>query len=230
MRKVPMILIAVAFLFVATTGAFAEKTCCPKSQDGTIELFNGKCLQGWKCHNVDDVPMADVWSVEDGLLTTKGTPFGYLYTCKSFTNFKLTIVWRWKPDVDPSNCGVLLRMADKPVSFLTTCVEAQLKHGSVGDLWAFYGAKCTADERVRTIKDHKALGDFCGVGKAKDAEKKPGEWNVYEITVNQGDITVVLNGEEVNAATGLDVKAGPVGLQSEGGPIQFKRVALTPMK
>lgn len=230
MRKITMILIAAAFLFAAATGVYAADKCCEKVKDGTIELFNGKCLNGWKCHNVDDAPMTDVWSVEDGLLTTVGKPFGYLYSYKSFTNYKLVVEWRWKPGSDPSNSGVLLRMADKPISFLTTCVEAQLQHGSVGDIWGFYGAKCTADERVRTVKGHKKLGDFGGVGKIKDAEKEPGQWNVYEITLNQGDLTIVLNGEKVNAATGLDVKAGPIGLQSEGGPIQFKRVSLTPIK
>ena len=35
------------------------------------------------------------------------------------------------------------------------------------------------------------------------------------------------NGEKVNEATGLDVVAGTIGLQSEGGEIHFRTVELT---
>jgi len=227
------LVLPVAMVTILSVGPFAsaEKTCCPKAAAAkTLELFNGKCLGGWQCHNVENKPMEEVWSVKDGILETTGQPFGYLYTKKSYTNYKLVVEWRWKPGVDPSNCGVLLRMADKPISFLTTCVEAQLKQGSVGDIWGFYGAKCEgAEDRMRVIKDHKLLGDFSGVGKIKDAEKEPGEWNTYEITLNQGDLSIVLNGEKVNEATGLEVKAGPIGVQSEGGPIQFRKIELTPI-
>ena len=41
-------------------------------------------------------------------------------------------------------------------------------------------------------------------------------------------IDVVLNGMLVNQATGCDVRPGKIGLQSEGGVIHFRTVALTP--
>jgi len=68
------------------------------------------------------------------------------------------------------------------------------------------------------------------VSKAKDAEKKPGEWNKAQVTVDGGTITVVVNGEEVNKATDCDVIAGHIGLQSEGGEVHFRNVRLTPIK
>ncbi len=80
------------------------------------------------------------------------------------------------------------------------------------------------------IKDHDPLGTFVGVGKIKANEKKPGEWNKYEITVDGGTITVVVNGEEVNRATDCDVVAGRIGLQSEGGEIHFRTVKLIPLE
>lgn len=197
----------------------------------TIALFDGESLEGWRIHHVDEAPEEPLWYVEDGALITRGAPFGYIHTEDSFENFELVIEWRWPEGVEPSNSGVLLRIADKPVNFLTRCVEAQLAHGNVGDIWAFFGASVNgAEDRFNTVEDHDALGDFNGVKKIKDAEKAPGEWNRYEITLEDDELTVVLNDELVNKATELDVLAGPIGLQSEGGPIAFREIALTPIE
>ncbi len=107
------------------------------------------------------------------------------------------------------------------------CVEAQLKHENAGDLWAFFGANITGDAaRLQEIKDHKDLGNFKGVKKTKAAEKAPGEWNRYEIKVSGGNIELKVNGETVNQASGLDVLAGPIGLQSEGAEIHFRNIEL----
>ena len=196
-----------------------------------IELFNGKSLEGWDCFLVDpDVKMEDVWSVKDGVLVCKGEPLGYLFTKNQYTNYKLIVEWRWAPGGEPGNSGVLLRVDGDAVSFLPKCVEAQLKSGSAGDIWGFYGAKVEGDqERMRVIKDHDPLGDFAGVGKIKDAEKEPGQWNKYEITFSEGDLTLMVNGEKVNQATGCDVVQGKIGLQSEGGEIHFRTVKLIPI-
>ena len=200
--------------------------------DKAVELFNCQCLSGWDCFTIDpNVKMEDVWSVKDGILVCQGEPLGYLFTKKEFTNYKLIVEWRWAPGKEPGNSGVLLRVAGDPVSFLPKCVEAQLQSGSAGDLWAFYGAKIEGDEsRMRVIKDHKDLGDFAGLGKIKGNEKPPGEWNRYEITLNGGDLSVLINGEKVNEATGLDVVPGRIGLQSEGGEIHFRTVKLVPIE
>ena len=40
---------------------------------------------------------------------------------------------------------------------------------------------------------------------------------------------VWINGKLVNDADGVDVSSGPVGVQSEGGVVQFRRVTLTPL-
>jgi hypothetical protein len=197
-----------------------------------VALFNGKNLEGWTHHLVDaDVKMEDVWRVEDGVLICKGAPLGYLETKDSFQDFRLVVEWRWPADKEPGNSGVLLRIGGKPIGFMPKCVEAQLKHGSAGDIWGFRGFRLTgAEDRLRKVDAHKELGDFVGVGKIKDAEKKPGEWNKYVITLVGDTMTVSVNGEKVNEAAGLDVDGGPIGLQSEGGEIHFRTVRLRPME
>ena len=108
------------------------------------------------------------------------------------------------------------------------CFEAQLKHGSAGDLWAFRGTHITGPaDRLRKVENSKVLGSFVGTSKLKDAEREPGQWNEFRLTVKGDRITVKVNGELVNEATGCDVVPGPIGLQSEGGEIQFRNVKLT---
>jgi hypothetical protein len=196
-----------------------------------VDLFNGKDLSGWNAFLIDpDVKMEDVWSVQDGILVCKGEPLGYLFTKKEFTNFKLVVEWRWAPGKEPGNNGVLLRIAGDAISFLPRCVEVQLRSGDAGDIWAFYGAKVAGDkERFREVQGHEQLGDFAGVGKIQGAEKEPGRWNRCEITFRGPDLSVVVNGEKVNEATGCDVVAGKIGLQSEGGEIHFRTVRLHPL-
>ena len=68
-----------------------------------------------------------------------------------------------------------------------------------------------------------------GVGKIKAAEKEPGEWNSYRILFRNGKLQLTINGEKINEATGCDVTAGKIGLQSEGAEIHFRRVRLIPL-
>ena len=43
-------------------------------------------------------------------------------------------------------------------------------------------------------------------------------------------MTVYINGELQNRITGVSNNKGYIGLQSEGGPIEFRRVELTPLE
>ncbi len=225
-----------SFSILLTSAAILSLSCQRSAEESAavaapekVALFNGKDLSGWKHHLVDEtVKMEDVWSVEDGAIVCKGLPLGYLATESSYQDFTLTFEWRWAPGKDPGNSGVLLRIAGEPIGFMPKCVEAQLKHESAGDIWAFRGASIEGDaDRIMEVKDHKDLADFTGVKKIKAAEKAPGEWNRYEITLKGGDLTIVINGENVNQASGLDVLSGPIGLQSEGAEIHFRDIAIT---
>ena len=63
----------------------------------------------------------------------------------------------------------------------------------------------------------------------ESTEKAAGEWNEANIFVRDGVITVYINGVYQNTGTSL-TKEGHVALQSEGGPIEFRNVKLTPME
>lgn len=201
----------------------------PVPSDQPADLFNGKTLEGWSHFLADDTPADEVWSVSDGVLICKGVPNGYLFTDNVYQDFRLVLEWRWAPGREPGNSGVLLRIEGKAISFLPKCVEAQLKHESAGDIWAFYGRSVTGDEaRLAKVEGHEVLGDFHGVSKMKMAENAPGEWNRYEIEVAGDTLTLHINGQLVNEARGLDILAGPIGLQSEGAEIHFRNIHIEP--
>jgi pimeloyl-ACP methyl ester carboxylesterase len=205
-----------------------KKAPAADKSGASIDLFDGKSLAGLEYYLVKpDLKMSDVWSVRDGLLVCKGTPMGYIATKKQYTNFRLVVEWRWPPGKPVGNSGVLMRITGKPKA-LPKCVEAQLKAGSAGDIYGFHGFTVKGDARVISA-ENKMVGKLSGVSKIKGAEKKPGEWNKYEITFNGGDLKVILNGQKVNEATGCDVVAGKIGLQSEGGEVHFRTVRLTPI-
>jgi len=220
-------------LLVAGTAALLGIASCsgPRSGSGAgIELFNGRSLAGWK-HVLADpsVPQGKVWSVRDGMIVCQGEPFGFLYTDREFTNFRLEVQYRWPPGAKPGNSGIFSRVNDFSRA-IPRCVEVQLMHGSAGDVLTLQGMKLGAEQpRYFHIANHAVAGDIDGVKKTQDAEAAPGEWNRVEILAQGGSYTVWINGQKVNEAVGVELQRGPIGLQSEGGEIHFRRVMITPL-
>ena len=196
---------------------------------GGKDLFNGKSLAGWEHYLVEpDVKRADVWSIRDGLIICKGEPMGYLATKKEFTNFRLIVEWRWAPGKPAGNSGVLMRITGEPRA-LPKCVEVQLQSGNAGDVYGFQGFQVKGDADRSKSAEGDLFGKLSGVSKIEGAENEPGEWNQCDITLREGEISVLVNGVRVNEAIGCDVVAGKIGLQSEGGEIHFRTVRLIPL-
>ncbi len=189
----------------------------------TIDLFADGDLADWDFFLKDpEVKKEEVWSFHDGVLSCKGEPMGYLATKEKFKNFKLCLQWRWPEE--PSNSGVLMRISGEPMP-LPHCVEAQLKSGSAGDLWGFHGFWLDGGDRTK----HEEGTPRWGIPKLMGTEKDPGEWNTYEILVKDGLVVLVVNGKIVNWTFDSKSTAGAVGLQSEGGPIEFRNMHITPL-
>lgn len=226
-------LLGLGFSVLLQAATKTEEGSAPQVAQGSVEtvkLFDGKSLDGWDYYLVDpDVKMDDVWSVRDGMIVCKGKPMGYLATKKDYTNFRLLVEWRYAPGVEPSNSGVLMRINGKPKG-LPRCVEAQLKHKSVGDFWAFDGFEISGDPQRTTKKVHDKWGELTGIAKKADNEKPSGEWNTYEIIADGPTVTLIVNGKQLNQATDCEITPGKIGLQSEGGEIHFRKVELTPIK
>ena len=169
-----------------------------------ITLFNGLNLKGWHATGENQ------WMVEDGILRSKKSGSN-LMTDRSFTDFKLHIEFRYEKE---SNSGVYLRGR----------YEVQIDDSKgmdpwVGHLGAIYGF-LTPSEMV-----------------AKD----PGVWQSYDITLRGRMVTIIANNklvicnQEIPGITGgaIDSKEGepgPLLLQGDHGPIDYRNIILTPIK
>lgn len=195
-----------------------------KEKPNEIKLFNGKNLEGWDYALTDpNVPMKEVWSVEDGVLVCKGKPAGYLVTKKNdFSNYVLTLEWRWPGK--PGNNGVLIHTSKpKTLGIWPKSLEVQLGHGDAGDFWVIGTTIEIEDaEKRRTDRRHLNLTD--------DSEKPPGEWNTMEITARGSDVTVKVNGDLVNECTNSSETKGAIALQSEGAEIEYRNIKLRPLE
>jgi hypothetical protein len=173
--------------------------------DKPIELFNGKDLTGWKAIGENQ------WVVKNGILTSPRSGAN-LISEKKFTDFKLHVEFKYQKG---SNSGVYLRgryevqIEDSPKG----------SHPSNVQFSGVYG--------FLTPSEINALG--------------PDQWQSYDITLIGRMVTIVVNGktvisnQEIPGITGgaLDSnegEPGPIYIQGDHGPIEFRKITITPVK
>jgi hypothetical protein len=171
-----------------------------------INLFNGKDLSGWKA-----VGAANQWEVKNGILTSAKSGAN-LISEQEFTDFKLHVEFRYKKG---SNSGVYLRgryevqIEDSPKG----THPSNVLYGGV------YG--------FLTPSEINALG--------------PDQWQSYDITLVGRMVTIVTNGktvisnQEIPGITGGALNSnegepGPIYIQGDHGPIEFRKIVITPAK
>lgn len=188
-----------------------------------VALFNGKDLAGWTFDVIDsEVKPEAIWSVSDGLLVCKGKPPGVIRTVKDdYSNYELTLEWRWVPGGKPGNSGLLIH-ASKPREMFVwpKSLEVQLGSGNAGDFWMI-GEKVTV--AGSTPQGRRWLK------RQESTEKPPGEWNTMRVRCHGENVTVWVNDTLMNEGTGLTATRGAICLQSEGAEIHFRKVELTPI-
>ena len=186
-------------------------------------------LAGWKAfHQEADTQTGDVWQLSDGVLSCKGTPNGYIYTQRDYANFVLKLQWRWPPGKEPGSGGVLIHTTG-PNKIWPKSLEAQINAGDAGAFWGLGGYELTGPQERRQSLEHLQFGKLTNLKKTQAAEKKPGEWNSYEIIAEGDTVTLIVNGKVVNKATGCKPAGGRICLTAEGDEIQFRNVRLTPI-
>lgn len=170
-----------------------------------VQLFNGKDLTGWKAAGENQ------WIVKDGILTSPKSGANLVST-QQFSDFKLHAEFKYPAG---SNSGLYLRGR----------YEVQIEDAP---------------------KDaHPSNVLFSGVygflTPSEIAAKGPNEWQTYDITLIGRMITIVVNGktvisnQEIPGITGgaLDSnegEPGPIYIQGDHGPIEFRKIIITPAK
>src|SRR5262245_39087333 len=220
------VLVLAALLGVAL--AALAPASAEEQKGKAIALFNGKDLTGWKTfldpRDKGKTKPEDVWTVKDETIHCKGKPFGYIITEKEYGDYVLEVEWRWPAKA--GNSGVLCHVTGKD-KIWPKCWEAQLFAGRAGDIWLVDGFKMDVD---KDRQDPKQARHFFRMKTDKPVEKKVGEWNRYKITCKGDTVRLEINGQLVNEGKNAEATKGKILLQSEGAPIHFRNIKLTPLK
>jgi hypothetical protein len=198
---------------------------------GFIALFDGKSLDGWAQHSkakgrksprfdkLGKFGKAGVWSAQDGTLRYAGKAHGYLETAKSYGDFELDLEWRLP---SRGNSGVFLRLALEEGKVFPTStavgVEVQLMD----------------DGAYPEMLAERRCGSIYGlIAPRKSGFRGPNQWHRYQIRCQGQHITVRFNGEVLVDAGPKQrpelarmPRRGPIGLQNQGGPVEFRNIFL----
>jgi hypothetical protein len=169
-----------------------------------VNLFDGSDLKGWHAMGNNQ------WVAESGVLRSPHSGAN-IVTDAVFTDFKLHIEFRYPAG---SNSGVYLRGR----------YEVQIEDG-----------------REPEPPSNQLSAVYGFLPPNQQAGKAAGEWQSYDITLAGRTVTVVFNGKtviceaEIPGITGgaLDSKEGepgPIYLQGDHGPIEFRNITITGAK
>ena len=152
------------------------------------------------------------WKAEGGVIQCSGTPNGYLSSRKSYSNYVLTLEFRYPEQA--GNSGVFNYISGEHKVW-PACVEVQGLYSRLAQIFPLGGA-----EGPRSDGDEEA--------RAK-ARKPHTEWNRLEITSRDGVIGARLNGAFIGESGPYPVRQGPIALQSEGAPVHFRNIEIREM-
>ncbi len=215
-----------AFLILTATIVLAQDsdlTYPPERvHEMSVALFNQKDFTGWTFCMKDNADPLKTWSVTNGVIHCTGTPSGYLRTTGVYSNYFLTVVWRFvkiAPQAD--NTGILVHIQPGGKVW-PRCVQVQGKHTRQGDLFLMEGADA---------KEHKGKDKNTPVPLQGDSVEVPvGEWNKAETICVNGKVESFMNSKFVNEITECTINSGFIGIQSEGGEIEIRSIDYCPLK
>jgi hypothetical protein len=185
--------------FVATTFVAAAAIASPPAQPNVAPEGFTALFNGADLTGwLQDRKPPTNWTVEEGVLAFNGKGAS-LFHEENFSNFVLLVDWKIPKN---GNSGIFLRGG---------ATQAEINDGNP--------SKPTWNGTSGGLYPDKAP--------TKHAMKPAGEWNHYEIRVENGVITVFLNGEKTIDAFKKEwgkANKGPIGFQSHGTPVYYKNI------
>lgn len=167
-----------------------------------IELFNKEDFSGW--HTEGD----NQWIIKDGILINPEAGAN-LITDEKFQDFKLHVEFRYP---EGSNSGIYLRGR----------YEVQIEDGQ---------GKAPSNIHFGGVYGFLTPNVM--------AAKAPGEWQSYDITLMGNRVSIVANGQSIitdqiipgitgGAIDSHEGMPGPLFIQGDHGPVEFRSFVLTP--
>jgi hypothetical protein len=169
---------------------------------GWIRLFDGHTLFGWQPNSETN------WRVADGVIVGEdGDAKGLLVTTTRFASYELRCDFRLETG---GNSGLFLRTPQRPTNPAVDCYEL--------NIW----------DEAPEFKSASL------VGRAKPSEPviAAGEWHSYFVSLDGPLVVVKLDGKEVlryTDDTTAPLSSGFIGLQMNGGRVEFRNVFLRPL-
>ena len=205
----------VLLLFAAAPADAADPPDVPPRSGAseTIQLFNGKDLNGWQGHQ-------KYWSVVDGVIVGKNTEpmkvSTYLVTERKFTDFRLTAAVKLVQSEMHSGVAMWGRLApEQNDEFTYAGLLVMFPSG-----WGFY--------------DLYGRGGLPVDGGPAQQVGKQHDWNEIEILAQGNRVRLVANGTLVADWREPEpdrIKEGPLGLQLHSNEVpqevHFKNLVLT---
>jgi len=199
---------------------------------------------GWRDLTGDDFENVNgepgTWTWKDGGVHCTGRPVGVIKTKKPMRNLEMSVEWRHL--TKGGNSGVFLWAPAKvledlkPGSLPPGGIEVQvLDHGYAEEFERSTGKKSdwfTTDGDVFPVgsSDMTPFPPVAPGGKrsfptARHSRGSP-EWNHYFIRAINGEVRLWVNGHEVSGGTDCQPAEGFLCLESEGAPVEFRRLRI----
>lgn len=204
---------------------------------GFRPLYNGVDLRGWK----EAKGNAGHWKASDWILDYDGKSEAegedkHLWTVEEFTNFTLIVDWRFSGEATVANLPVVL--PDGSTLKDGSGKEVAIPVKNAGDSGIYL--RGNSKSQINIWNWPVGSGEIYGyrtdeamppevrraVTPIQNADNPVGEWNRFEITVVDDQVTVLLNGKLVINQVKLPgmPKKGPIALQHHGDRIQFANI------
>jgi hypothetical protein len=169
--------------------------------EGWIALFDGETLFGWNANS--DLN----WRVEGGVIAAdKGTP-GLLLTTSQFADYELKCDFRLEPG---GNSGLFLRTPQVPSDPAADCYELNI---------------CDTHPKFKS-------GSLVQRAQPSKEIAADGEWHTFHAILDGPEVKVEFDGEQMldyHDDSETPLKIGHIGLQMNGGQVEFKNVFLKPL-
>ena len=227
--------------FVSVAVAAAQEAAVA---DPPVRAFIDDTAAGFEdltAEDFTDVNSAEeTWTWESGTLHCTGEPVSVLRTKEQFTNFEMVV--EWMHEKPAGNSGVFVWVTPESIERLTKAGEPGLPDGQEVQILDHGYTTQTAAKgkptdwfgtngdvfpvRVKLTPFPPLSPDGSRSFPTKKLAKGHGEWNQYYIRAINGELRLWVNGEEVSGGTGADPASGYLCLESEGSPIQFRKLRI----
>lgn len=212
------------------------------AEDEPIQAVIDDSAPGWRTLSTADFTKVnsadDTWSWDDSVLHCTGRPVSVLRTREKFRNVEIVV--EWMHEKPAGNSGLFVWVTPESVEKLTAVGKPGLPKGIEVQMLD-HGYTDMVQKRGGKTDWFGTNGDVFGVGKqfkpfppispngnrsfpTKHLSNGHGHWNHYYVRAINGEVRLWVNGEEVAGGNGVDNPEGYLCLESEGSPIQFRKV------